>query len=150
MSYLRPTTNTTPSPPAVPGSARTLMAIGSAVRIAYGVGALLAPVKMAQARYAPDTHALEDPRLLLRAFGGHQLVTGCLTLAAICSRRYARQAASLSLLIDIVDVGSAALELGARGDVDQTVLGGIAISGSGILTFAAAHYALIRADLVPA
>jgi hypothetical protein len=145
MSYLSPTANTSPSLATMPRSARTLMAIGSAVRIAYGTGALLAPLKMVQARYAPDTHELEDPRLLLRAFGGHQLVTGCLTLAATCSRRHARQAASLSLLIDMLDVGSAALELRTRGHVDQTVLGGIAISGSGILTFAAAYRTLTRA-----
>jgi len=53
------------------------------VRIAYGIGALLAPAMMVEARYAPDTHELDDPRLLLRAFGGHQLVTGCLTLLQV-------------------------------------------------------------------
>lgn len=118
------------------------MAVGSAARIAYGAGALLAPTRMVKARFAPDTHGLEDPRLLLRAFGGHQLVTGCLTFAAACSQRHARQAANLSLLIDVLDVGSAVLELRTRGHVDKTVLGGIAISGSGILTFAATHHVL--------
>jgi hypothetical protein len=142
MSYLSAAANTSPSLAMAPRSARTLVVVGSAVRIAYGVGALLAPAKMVQARYAPDTHELDDPRLLLRAFGGHQLVIGCLTIAAACSRRHPRQAASLSLLIDMLDVGSAVLELHTRGRADRTVLGGIAISGSGILTFAAALYTL--------
>jgi hypothetical protein len=114
------------------------MLIGSTVRIAYGAGSLLAPAKMVSAQYAPNTHSLADPQLLLRAFGGHQLVTGCLTLAATRSPRLARPAAALSLLIDTLDVTSAALELRARGQSDQTIAGGFAISGAGILTFAAA------------
>jgi hypothetical protein len=111
---------------------------GSAVRIAYGVGALLAPARMVSAGIAPDTHDLPDPRLLLRAFGGHQLVTGCVTLAAIRSRRLARRAAALSLLIDTFDVASAVLEQRARGGRDQTITGGYAISGAGMVAFAAA------------
>jgi hypothetical protein len=120
------------------------MALGSTVRIAYGVGSLLAPARMVSARYAPNTHDLPDPRLLLRAFGGHQLVVGCLTLAAARTGRHARQVATLSLLIDTLDVASALLEMRTRGQIDQTVLGGIAISTSGILAFAAA-----RATLAP-
>lgn len=120
-----------------PLGARALMLIGSSVRIAYGAGSLLAPAKMVSTRYAPDTHDLADPRLLLRAFGGHQLVTGCLTIAATRSRRLARPAATLSLLIDTLDVASAVLELRARGANDQTITGGILISGTGIIAFAA-------------
>ncbi len=118
------------------------MLIGSAVRVAYGLGSLLSPATMVSARYAPDTHGLSEPRLLLRAFGGHQLVTGALTLASIRSARMARSAASLSLLIDAFDVASAVLELRERGTRDRTLLAGIAFSGSGILTFAAALNAL--------
>jgi hypothetical protein len=116
--------------------ARVLLVGGSSVRIVYGMGALLAPARMVEARYAPDTHELADPRLLLRAFGGHQLVTGCLTLAATRSRRLARLAATLSLLIDTLDVGSAALEQRSRGRPDRTILGGYAISGAGMIAFA--------------
>lgn len=115
------------------------------MRIAYGIGALLAPAMMVEARYAPDTHELDDPRLLLRAFGGHQLVTGCLTLAASRSRGLARPAAILSLLIDTLDVGSAVLEQRARGRPDQTILGGYVISGAGMIAFAAALRTLSRA-----
>lgn len=128
----------------VPISAQALMLAGSAVHIAYGVGSLLAPERMVSAQYAPDTHGLADPRLLLRAFGGHLLVSGCLTLAAIRSPRYARSATALCLLINTFDVTSAVLELRTRGQSDKTVKGGIALSGSGVLTFAAAMRALSR------
>jgi hypothetical protein len=118
--------------------AQLLLVGGSLVRIAYGVGALLAPAEMVAAQFAPDTHGLPEPRLLLRAFGGHQLVTGGLTLAATRSPQLARRAAALSLLIDAFDVTSALLELRARGHSDRQLIGGVALSGSGIVTFAAA------------
>lgn len=117
---------------------------GGAVHIAYGLGSLLMPERMVSAHYAPDTHGLADPRLLLRAFGGHLLISGCLTLTAMRSPRQARSAAMLCLLINTFDVTSAILELRARGESDQTVKGGIALSGSGVLTFAAALRALSR------
>jgi hypothetical protein len=121
------------------------MFTGSAFRIAYGAGALLTPTRMVSARYAPDTHDLPDPRLLLRAFGGHQLATGCLTLAAATrSRHLARAAALLSLLIDAFDVSSAVLEQRARAHSDQTTVGGIAISSTGVIVFAAALCLSVR------
>lgn len=128
----------------VPTSAQALMLAGSAVHIAYGLGSLLAPEKMVAAQYAPNTHEHTDPRLLLRAFGGHLLLSGCLTLAAIRSPRHARSATALCLLINAFDVTSAVLELRTRGQRDQTIIGGIALSGSGVLTFAAALGALSR------
>jgi hypothetical protein len=130
-------------------SARVLLLGGSAVRIAYGAGALLAPARMVSAECAPDTHGLADPRLLLRAFGGHQLVTGCLTLTAIRSRRLARRAAIISLLIDTLDVAAALLEQRTRGGRDQTIVGGYVISGAGMVVFAAALRALSNHELAP-
>jgi uncharacterized protein YjeT (DUF2065 family) len=118
------------------------MLAGGAVHVAYGIGSLLAPEKMVAGRYAPNTHALPDPRLLLRAFGGHLLLSGCLTLAAVRAPRHARSATTLSLLINTFDVTSAILELRARGRSDQTITGGIALSGAGVFTFAAALRAL--------
>ena len=121
-----------------PRSAQALMLTGGAVHLAYGLGSLLAPERMVSAQYAPDTHNLADPRLLLRAFGGHLLLSGCLVLAAVRSQRHARAAAALCLLINASDVSCALLELRARGQRDQTVIGGIALSGAGVITFAAA------------
>ncbi|MGD1058518.1 MAG: hypothetical protein ABR992_14025 [Solirubrobacteraceae bacterium] len=123
---------------AVPANARALLLAGGAVHIVYGLGSLLTPESMVCAHYAPDTHDLADPRLLLRAFGGHLLVSGCLTLTAMRSPRRARSAAVLCLLINSFDVTSAIIELRARG----TIKGGIALSGAGVATFAAALCAL--------
>jgi hypothetical protein len=118
------------------------MAAGGATHIAYGAWSLLEPESMVRARYAPNTHELPEPRLLLRAFGGHLLVSGCLALAAIRSPSHARSAAVLCMLINVFDVTSAVLELRARGGADETLSGGIALSGSGALAFAAALRAL--------
>jgi hypothetical protein len=126
----------------VPRRAQALMLAGGAVHVAYGAGSLLAPERMVSTRYAPDTHGLPDPRLLLRAFGGHLLISGCIALAATRSPRHARSAAALCLLTNAFDVTSALLELRARGQSDQTITGGIALSGAGVLTFAVAVGAL--------
>jgi hypothetical protein len=154
MSYLSQPTTASDNPyrlsphevPRGPStSARALLLIGSTVRVAYGMGGLFAPAKMVSAQYAPDTHHLDDPRLLLRAFSGHQLLVGCLTLLTVKhSPRLARPAAILSLLIDASDVISALLELPIRGRSDKTITGGIVISGAGVITFAAALRALSR------
>jgi hypothetical protein len=128
----------------VPLSARALMLTGGVVHVVYGAVSLLVPEKMVSAHYAPDTHDLADPRLLLRAFGGHLLISGCMVLAATRSPRHARSATALCFLINTFDVTSTILELRARGQSDQTIKGGIALSGSGALSFAAALCALRR------
>jgi hypothetical protein len=120
------------------------MLAGGTVEVAYGVGALLAPARMVSTGYAPDTHGEADPRLLLRAFGGHLLVAGCLTLAATRSPHHARSAITLSLLINALDVISTVLERCARGQRDRTFTRGIALSGTGTAVFAAALHALPR------
>lgn len=118
------------------------MLAGGTVHVAYGLGSLLTPERMVSARLAPNTHGLADPRLLLRAFGGHLLVSGCLALACIRSPRHARSATGLCLLINSFDVTSALLERRARGQSDRTVMGGVALSGTGVLAFSAALSAL--------
>jgi uncharacterized protein YjeT (DUF2065 family) len=72
MSYRRRDWNAT---------AQALILPGTAVRIVYGLGATFMPQRMVAARLAPDTHDLPDPRLLLRAFGGHQLLIGGIALS---------------------------------------------------------------------
>jgi hypothetical protein len=125
-------------------TARFLMLGCTAVRLAFGTGYLLAPSRMASAGLAPDTGGRADARLLVRGFGGHQLVTGAMTLSATYARRLTGPAVMLNLLIDTLDVASAALELRARGGADRTLVGGIALSGTGVVTSALALRALER------
>lgn len=128
----------------LPPLATAALLAGTAVRLSYGAGALLAPARMVEANLAPDTHGEADPRLLLRAFGGHQLLVGGFALVSARSRRHAGVGMTLSLLIDALDVASALLELRARGARDRSVLGGVALSGTGVLTFALALASLRR------
>lgn len=99
---------------------------------------------MAEAELAPDIDGGPEPRLLLRAFGGHQMLVGALTLSGLRDRRRARAGAALSLAVDSLDIASALLEWRARGRADSAVGGGIVLSGSGVLTFAAALRTLRR------
>ena len=142
MSYSIHDRASLPSPRKIPLSARLLMLAGGTTHVAYGAWSLLEPESMVRARYAPNTHGLPEPRLLLRAFGGHLLISGCPALAATRSPSHARSAAALCMLINTFDVTSAVLELRARGGADETLRGAIALSGSGALAFAAALRAL--------
>ena len=122
-------------------TARALVLAGSATRLAYGVGALVAPEWMARRGFAPQTHDQADPRLLQRGFGGHQILIVGLTLAALRDERLMRPALAMNVGIDVSDVLSALLEFGPRGGPDQTTIAGIAFSGLGVATFAAAWLA---------
>ena len=115
------------------------MLVGGTVRFVYGVGSIVAPAWMVKKEFAPDTLEQAEPRLLLRAFGGHQFVASALAFAALRrgSARQVRDAATLGMLIDMFDVGSAAIEIVARRRADVATVGGIAFSGLGVLTFAA-------------
>jgi len=125
-------------------TAKLLMLAGTALRMGYGAGSFSTPAWMVSSELAPDTHDLPEPRLLLRAFGGHQLVTGAFALAALRRPRLLRSAAALGLAIDAFDVASAVLELRARGTPDRATVGGIALSGGGVLIFGTALRALSR------
>jgi hypothetical protein len=87
---------------------------------------------MASAELAPHTDDRPDARLFVRGFGGHQLVTGALTLASAGARRLVRPALVLNLLIDALDVTCAVLEVRARGRADRNLVAGIALSGAGV------------------
>ena len=121
-----------------------LLGAGSAVRIAYGAGALLAPRRMSDARLAPLIGGEPEPRLLLRAFGGHQVLVGALTVLSLGGRGPARLSAALSLSVDALDVAAALLEWRQRGRADRAVVGGILLSGAGVANFALALRALFR------
>ena len=94
---------------------------------------MFAPSPMAKSKFAPSTEDSPDPRLLLRGFGGHQLMVAAFSLAALRSERLVRPALALNLMIDGFDAASAVLEIRPRGGVDGVVAGGIALSGAGVV-----------------
>src|SRR5437879_2453746 len=59
---------------------RAVLLAGTAVRLAIGCGYLLAPSRMANLQLAPATDEHPDARLFVRGFGGHQALTGAVTL----------------------------------------------------------------------
>ena len=119
-------------------SRRSLMLVNSLFRLGYGVGALVAPSTMSAARMVPDTEARPDLRLFVRGFGAHQLAAAALALGSMHWQRLERPAIVLAVVIDAVDMVSAAVEAGARGRMDADVAGGLALSAVGAATATAA------------
>ena len=128
-----------------PERAGRLLALGGAAfRTSVGAGYLLAPARMAAARLAPETDDSPDARLFVRGFGGHQLVTGAITLAALRARRLLGPALALNVLIDGLDLTSAALEVRRRGQADRTLAGSMALSATAVAWALALRSALAR------
>jgi hypothetical protein len=119
-------------------SRRSLMLVNSLFRLGYGVGALVAPSTMSAARMVPDTEARPDLRLFVRGFGAHQLAAAALALGSMRWQRLERPAIALAVVIDAVDMVSAAVEARARGRMDADVAGGLALSAVGAATATAA------------
>jgi hypothetical protein len=114
------------------------MLVNSAFRAGYGVGALLAPSKMAKLQLAPDTAEHPEARLFVRSFGAHQVAVATLGLASLRWRRLEQPAALAALTIDAVDMITAVIEAGDRGQMDADLAGGLAFSAAGVATAAAA------------
>jgi hypothetical protein len=124
---------------------RSLALVGSLVRGAWGFGAFAAPAAMKRAQLTGGEGLnLPDARLYVRGFGAHQALIAGFTLAALRSDELLKPALVLSVLLDALDMASAAVEVPARGGIDPTLVGGIAFSGAGALTFLAALRALDR------
>ena len=119
-------------------SRRSLMLVNGLFRLGYGVGALVAPSAMSAARMVPDTEERPDLRLFVRGFGAHQLAAAALALGSMRWQRLERPAIVLAVVIDAVDMVSAAVEAGARGRIDADVAGGLALSAAGAATATAA------------
>lgn len=117
--------------------------IGSAGRLAYGAGAMLAPEWMA-GRLAPTLRGHPDPRMNLRGFGGAQSGVAIYTLAMTTTRRRARSALALNALVDTFDAGVSLLERRARGELDRVVAGGVAVNVIGLVCWSSAALALRR------
>jgi hypothetical protein len=122
---------------------RVPFVIGSTARLAYGVGAMLAPEWMG-GRLAPTLQDHPDPRMNLRGLGGTQTGVALYTLATARSAQGARAALRLNALVDAFDGGVSLLERRDRGEIDRIVAGGVAVNLAGLLCWTAAAIALRR------
>jgi hypothetical protein len=121
---------------------KVLVVAGSGARLAYGLGAMLAPEWM-DGRLAPTLQGHPDPRMNLRGFGGAQSAVAVYTLAMTRTREGARSALALNALVDGCDAVVSALEIRARGRVDRAGGGGVVLNVAGLACWAAAA-ALLR------
>jgi hypothetical protein len=113
------------------------MLAGSAVRLAYGTGSLVAPDWMS-GRLAPDVRGHADGRMSLRGFGGLYMAVALLTMVAAYRRDLARPALALNLACETFDATAGVLEIRDRGAPDAVALGGVAMPLAGALTWTAA------------
>jgi len=118
-------------------SARTFMLAGSSVRLAYGIGSLVAPDWMS-GRLAPDVRGHADGRMSLRGFGGLYIAVALLTMFGSYRTDIARPALALNLGCEAFDATAGLLELRDRGGPDPIALGGVAMPLAGALTWTAA------------
>ncbi|HEX8065644.1 MAG TPA: hypothetical protein VF520_03855 [Thermoleophilaceae bacterium] len=118
--------------------------IGSGFRLAYGLGAVLAPEWMG-GRLAPRVHGRPDPRMNLRGFGGAQSGVAIYTLMAATSPEDARRALRLNAIVDALDTVVSLLERRDRGRFDEMAGGGVAVNIAGLACWSIAAVALTKA-----
>jgi hypothetical protein len=119
--------------------------VGTVVRLAYGVGAVLVPEAMAEHRLAPRLDGAADARMNLRGFGGALSAIALYSLAAARTPHRARSVLWLNALTDAFDAGVTLLERRDRGTVDRVVAGGLAINVAGMACWTLAARTLRRA-----
>jgi hypothetical protein len=110
------------------------MLVNILFRLSYGIGALLAPTKMAKLRLAAPMAEHPEARLFVRGFGAHQVAAGTLGLASRRWRRLERPAAIAAVTIDAADMISAVVEAGERKKWDSDATGGLVFSAAGVAT----------------
>jgi len=115
--------------------------LGSAVRLAYGSAAVIAPSAMS-GRLAPRIHDLPDPRMNLRGFGGALSAIALYTLATARTPERARSVLWLNIVTDAYDTGVSLLELRSRGTVDRVVAGGFGFNVAGLICWTLTAWAL--------
>lgn len=114
--------------------------IGSAARLAYGVGCVLAPGWMSE-RLTPAVRDA-DSRMNLRGFGGAQSGIALYTLATARTESGARSALALNALVDGFDAMVSTLEIRDRGKLDSMGAGGLAVNVAGLVCWTTAALAL--------
>lgn len=114
-----------------------LMATNVAIRLAYGVGGVVAPAALARLQFAPSVDDRPDARLFVRGFAVHQIGVAALGVAGWRRPGLRRAAAIAAVTIDVADILSAVAEAIDRRSVDFDLAAGIAFSAGGALSAAA-------------
>jgi hypothetical protein len=118
----------------------SLAAANAAIRLGYGVAALMTPSKplLGKVPLAPDTEDFPEARLFIRGFASHQIGVALVGLASLGDRDRRRAAMLLAAATDLADILSAAVEARARGGVDADLRDGIVFSSAGLVSALAA------------
>jgi hypothetical protein len=124
---------------------RVPFVLGSAGRLAYGLGSVLAPEWMG-GRLAPSLRGHPDPRMNLRGFGGAQSAIALYTLTTATTPAGARSALRLNVLVDGLDAVVSLLEWRDRGKLDEMAAGGVALNVAGLTCWSVARRALREAS----
>ena len=110
-----------------------LVTANAAIRVGYGVAALLSPSKpVGGVPLAPNTDDSPEARLFVRGFAAHQLAVGALGLISLRSPERQRSAMGLAAATDLADIVSALVEARDRGSAGRDLVGGIAFSAAGL------------------
>ena len=118
---------------------------GSVARLAYGLGAILAPDWMS-GRLTPQTIGHPDSRMNVRGFGGAQSAIAIYTLVAAATPDGAQRVLLLNVLVDTLDTAVSLLEWRDRGELDEMAAGGVAVNIAGLSCWAVAAAALQKAS----
>lgn len=105
---------------------RFLLALGSLVRLAVGMGYLFAPERVA-GRLAPDISGSPDGRMSLRGFGALHCGVAAGSLYGAVRGEATRALAVLNLACAIGDTTATLLERRDRGAWEPSVLGSVPI-----------------------
>ena len=118
---------------------RTVAGAGALLKVAYGVGSMLAPEWMSLREFAPEVRGHPDSRMNLRGLGGYVLGVGGVTFWTALSGRDLRPLLALNLAIDSADTVVGLLEWRDRGRLDKAALGGIGVPGFGVAVWLTAR-----------
>lgn len=117
--------------------ARAIMGAGGLLRLAYGLGALIAPDRLSN-RVAPDVRGHAPGRMDFRGFGGLHVNVAAATLLSAFQRRHMREVLTLNLGCEIADTAVGLLEWRDRGGLDRIVTGSLVLSLGGAAAWAGA------------
>jgi hypothetical protein len=116
-------------------TARSLMTVNTAIRTAYGLGAMFAPDALAKAAGVdpPD----DDGRYLNRLFGGRDLTVSALVLAALNDGKES-EAWAIIASCEATDLLNLLIEAKRRGTLDAALRTGLIFNATGWLVLALA------------